>query len=454
MLAGIAQHEGMWNTLLLLVAPAAVQLPAELPLVCDQLARRAMRRDGVPGLSIAVAHEHEVLFTRGYGLADPVAGLQMESDTRLPLGSLERPILASLVLSAVVENRLELDQPLTKCLKGAPEAWAGITLQQVLNGTSGLASTTDLVRALAAREQPGELDRAGFLQLAGNLPLSFTPGTRHAHDTIAWRLVPLILVDAFNEPLEGIIRTQLCSVAELDHTGLCPEELRPVGYARDCRDLDTGRERQLFIGGEPAELRAGLCSTPGDVLRWLGALARMNADRGSLGSLKLLETGYFGNGKPTGHGMGVSLEKFQDQLRIVHDGGVGGFRASLGANESGKVSVCVMATCASAPTGVIEEELERFCAGLAPLGDLALPVDAQVAADWIGDYQLGTTRVKLFQRGDRLVYQAPGEEFELSWQGLGRFTAGEMELTMQPANGRAEGFSERRRGAESRAKRL
>jgi hypothetical protein len=72
----------------------------------------------------------------------------------------------------------------------------------------------------------------------------------------------------------------------------------------------------------------------------------------------------------------------------------------------------------------------------------------------VGDYQLGTTQVKLFFRDDALVYQSPSEELVLSWQGLGRFRSGELELQLQPAQGRAEGFAERRRGAESRARRL
>jgi|694.fasta_scaffold00245_1 CubicO group peptidase (beta-lactamase class C family) len=438
----------MWNLLLLCVAPAAQELPAELPLVCDQLARRALRLEGVPGLSIAVAQGETLGFARAYGLADPVAGLRMETDTRLPLGSLERPLLASLALSAVAEKRLSLDAPLSQCLRGAPEAWAAITLEQLLNGTSGLPSTSDLVGALAARERAQALDRPSFLEFAGGLPLAFTPGTRHVHDTIAWRLLPWILSDAFGEPLEKLLATQLYSVADLEHTGACPEALRPVGYARDCRDLDTGRERQLFAASEPLEVRAGLCSTPADVLRWWAAV---RSDR--IPARRLLESGRFLDGQRTGHGMGLAIERLASEPRWVHDGGISGFRASLGASASGEVAVCVMATCASAGTGDIEEEIERFCAGLPPKSDLALPVDAARAADWIGDYLLGTTRIKLFLRDDKLVYMSPAEELELSSQGLGRFTAGELELVMQPQSGRAEGFSERRKGAESRARR-
>lgn len=439
----------MWNLLLLAVAPSALQLPAELPLVCDQLARRALREGGVPGLSLAIAADGRVVLERAYGFADPVAGLVMQNDTRLPLGSLERPLLASLVLAAQAEERLKLDDPLSKVLKDCPEAWKELRLEQILAGTSGLTSTSDLVRALAARGDDDPLDRAGFLQLAGGLPLAFTPGTRQVHDSIGWRLVPWILADAFGEPMDKLILTQLCSVAELEHTGACPDELRPVGHARDCRELDTGLERQLFVAAEPRELRMGLCSTPGDVLRWWNAVVdeRLPAQR-------IRSSSRFLDGKPTGHGLGLSIETLGGEPRWLHDGGIAGFRASFGASASSGAAVCVLATCASAPTGQIEEELERFCAGLPPLNDLRLPVDVARAQDWVGDYQLGTTQVKLFFRDDALVYQSPSEELVLSWQGLGRFRSGELELQLQPAQGRAEGFAERRRGAESRARRL
>jgi CubicO group peptidase (beta-lactamase class C family) len=438
----------MWNLLLLAIAPSASQLPAELPLLYDQLAHRALREGGVPGLSLAIAAEGRIVLERAWGFADPVAGHLMQSETRLPLGSLERPLLASLVLAAQAEERLKLDDPLSTVLKDSPQAWKDLRLEQILAGTSGLTSTADLVRALAARGGDDPLDRAGFLQLAGGLPLAFTPGTRQVHDSIGWRLVPWILCDAFGEPMDKLILTQLCAVAELEHTGLCPDELRPIGHARDCRELDTALERQLFVAGEPRELRMGLCSTPGDVLRWWEALVD-----GRLPAERVRTSSRFLNGKPTGHGLGLSIESLGGEPRWLHDGGIGGFRASFGASTASGVSVCVLATCASAPTGQFEEELERFCAGLPPLTDLRLPVDAARAQDWVGDYQLGTTQVKLFLRDDALVYQSPSEELVLSWQGLGRFRAGELELQLQPAQGRAEGFAERRKGASSRARR-
>lgn len=447
-----SEHQGMWTALSVCAALSTAQVPAELPQACDALATQALKVEGVPGLSIAVALDGELVFARGYGSADSNAGLSMDEKTRMPLGSLERPLLASVVLNAVDERKLSLAAKLPDCLRGAPAAWSAITLEQLLNGSSGLPSSADWITRLEQRANEsttGVLDRAACLNAMGELPLVSDAGERHTHDTIAWRLVPWILTDAWGAPLVSVLPEQLFARAGLENSGICPENMRPLGYARDCRELDSGREQQLFVAHEPAELRAGLCSTPSDVLRWWTAVQEER-----LGSSRLIENARLKDGKPTGHGLGLTIETLASSKRWSHDGGIGGFRASFAALESPRLAVCVMATCASARTGRIEQELTRFCLGLEPLERLELSLNAERAAQISGDYQLGTTRVKLFVREGRIVYQSPSEERALEYQGLGRFSAGDWSLVLQPPSGPVEGFREMRRGSETQAKRL
>jgi CubicO group peptidase (beta-lactamase class C family) len=97
-----------------------------------------MRRQRIPGLSLAVLRDGQPILIKGYGLANVEHGVPVKSETVFQSGSMGKQFTAAAVLTLVEDGRLSLDDKVSKYLPDAPEGWKEITVRHLLTHTSGL----------------------------------------------------------------------------------------------------------------------------------------------------------------------------------------------------------------------------------------------------------------------------------------------------------------------------
>lgn len=106
----------------------------------DPLADFAGRTDAtrttlrIPGLSVAVVRDGELVLARGFGLADVAAGTPAGADTLYPIGSITKTFTSTLMLQLAEEGRLDLDEDVRKFVDW--EVPAGVRIRHVLSHTS------------------------------------------------------------------------------------------------------------------------------------------------------------------------------------------------------------------------------------------------------------------------------------------------------------------------------
>ena len=111
------------------IDPAAVERASSLMVVTswlDSCLPRIIREEKVPGLSIALIRNREVVWTRCVGVADERTGSPVTDSTMFEACSLSKPVFASLAMRLVEQGRLQLDRPLSEvltllALSGEPE---------------------------------------------------------------------------------------------------------------------------------------------------------------------------------------------------------------------------------------------------------------------------------------------------------------------------------------------
>lgn len=120
---------------------------------------RLMTDDIVPGLSIVLVREAQVVWRRGFGVIDSATKAPVDSETVFEAGSMSKPVFAYAVLKLCETGVLNLDTPLTKYtpdrfLTGDPRL-DRITARHVLSHTSGFPNWRSSTEPLAIQFDPG-----------------------------------------------------------------------------------------------------------------------------------------------------------------------------------------------------------------------------------------------------------------------------------------------------------
>ncbi|WP_080057240.1 serine hydrolase domain-containing protein [Spirosoma aerolatum] len=132
--------------------------PAQFDAFIDQL----MKRDSIPGLSIAIIRQNKLVYHKGYGLTRSDSTQKVTSETIFEAASLTKPTFAYAVLQLVDQGLLDLDKPLCEYLPysdvATDERYKKITARLVLSHRSGLPNWRKNRRSseLAMLRTPGE----------------------------------------------------------------------------------------------------------------------------------------------------------------------------------------------------------------------------------------------------------------------------------------------------------
>src|ERR1039457_3752176 len=92
--------------------------------------------------TVLVARGGDVLFSKGYGMANLEWDIPNSPSTKFRLGSVTKQFTAASILLLEERGKLKVTDPVKKYLPGAPAAWDKITIYHLLTHTSGIPSFT------------------------------------------------------------------------------------------------------------------------------------------------------------------------------------------------------------------------------------------------------------------------------------------------------------------------
>jgi CubicO group peptidase (beta-lactamase class C family) len=110
-----------------LIAVAAL-VPADQ---VDEYVRSQLALRRLPGVSVAVVRNGEIVKAAGYGVASLELPVPADQRTVYEIGSISKQIAANAVLLLVEDGQLRLDDPISKYLPAAPPSWPPTTDQAI-----------------------------------------------------------------------------------------------------------------------------------------------------------------------------------------------------------------------------------------------------------------------------------------------------------------------------------
>jgi CubicO group peptidase (beta-lactamase class C family) len=141
-----------------------LQTKAKKEQIIARLAERLpqlMKEASVPGLSVALLRDGELVWQRGFGVKNAQTGEPVADGTVFEAASLSKPVFAYAVLKLVDSGKFDLDKPLTQYLPGQYDVGDDpllnqITARHVLSHTPGFPNWRPRGGALKIHFTPGE----------------------------------------------------------------------------------------------------------------------------------------------------------------------------------------------------------------------------------------------------------------------------------------------------------
>lgn len=386
---------------LLVLGGAAVHADA-----VDDYVGAQMRRQHVPGVALAVVKDGKPVRVKGYGLANVELNAPVTAATVFKIGSVSKQFIATGVMLLVNDGKVALDDKVGKYLEDAPESWQGITVQHVLNHSSGLVRESP---GFAPFETPSD---AEVIRKAYDTPLRFQPGEKFEYCNLGYFISaeiirkvsgldwPAFMEQRVFKPL-GMNATRATSI-----TAIIPN--RADGYAFVDGKIQNATQ---FIAVRPS---GAFVSTLADLMKWNAAL-----EAGALLPRPLLErmwTPYkTTDGKEQPYGFGWYLDPVNGHKQIHHGGALTGFRAEYTRFVDDKLAVIVLTNADDASANAIAVNVAaQYIKNLVPRR-AAVKIDTALLEQHTGQYQFsgGTVAATIARRDAELVMTVRGIESSL-----------------------------------------
>ena len=310
--------------------------------------------DSVPGASVVVIQDGQVIIRRAYGMADLEGRIAATPETDYRLASVSKQFTAMAVMLLAQDGKLRYDQPVRDFLPELPPATRAVTVRHLLNHTSGLVDYEDLI----PESRTEQLDDQDVLTLlASKDSLYFPPGAQYRYSNsgyvllgiIVSRVTPLSFPDFLDERIFARLGMN-ASVAHVEGLDTIPE--RAYGYSP--RGGSFERTDQSVTSATLGD--GGIYTTVDDMVHWDQALDGTKLVDAATLQLATTPPALPG-GATTEYGFGWFIDTYRGANRWRHTGETSGFRNAIQRFPDRRLTVIVLTNRSSGEPGAIAQRI-------------------------------------------------------------------------------------------------
>jgi serine beta-lactamase-like protein LACTB, mitochondrial len=207
----------LFTIILILMTNAIVFSQTNENSQAEALAKKLLKEENLPGLSISIARGDSIVWSKGFGYADVNEKKLVTPDKRFRIGSLTKLFTAATADRLSQDGLLDLDSPVRKYVPSFPDKGTTITTRQLLGHLSG-------IRQYGRDEYINTHHYASVkeaLTIFENDSLLFVPGTRYHYSSYGYVLVSAVIEGASKEKFLHFLKDSLFDV--LDLTSVSPD---------------------------------------------------------------------------------------------------------------------------------------------------------------------------------------------------------------------------------------
>jgi CubicO group peptidase (beta-lactamase class C family) len=307
----------------------------------------------VPGVSAAIVHDQQVLWSGGFGQAELGSGRPVTADTVFSICSISKVFTSVAVMQQRDEGKLRLDDPVKRHLPWftlkRTEGEGDVTIEGLLTHSAGLPRESE--HAYWSAPDFAFPSREDVIRNVSRQEPLYAPATAFQYSNLGITLAGEVVAATAGEPYAAYVRRRILEPLALrSTTPEMPEVERGRLLATGYGPLNRQGKREVlpFFSARAIDPAAGFASTANDLARFASWQFRLLGQGGSevLKATTLREMYRVHWAEPdfeTLWGLGYAIVRRDGKVFVGHGGSCPGYRTHLLLMPDDKVATVVMA---------------------------------------------------------------------------------------------------------------
>ncbi len=307
-----------------------------------------------PGCAIAVIKKGELIFQKGYGMANLEYSIPIGPATVFHIASESKQFVAFCILLLEKQGKLSVDDDIRKYLDFVPDFGYTITIRHLINHTSGLRDQWQLL-ANAGWQLDDVITQEHVIKLVSKQKaLNFPPGSEFMYCNTGYTLLAEIVKKVSGLSLRAFADKNIFQPLGMQHSQF-NDDYREIIPNRAYSYFPNGPGYQNAVLSYSIVGATSLLTTVLDEVKWLN-----NFETGTVGGKDLVEkmkqTGKLNDGRILNYAYALTINKFKGWVQVGHGGGDAGFRTYASSYPEKGIGIVIFSNSSTTdPGGLVRQ---------------------------------------------------------------------------------------------------
>ncbi|MGH9675867.1 MAG: serine hydrolase domain-containing protein, partial [Candidatus Acidiferrum sp.] len=284
---------------------------------------------GSPGCALGVYRNGQIIYSKGYGLANLEENVAIARSSVFDIGSTSKQFTAASILLLEKQGKLSVNDDVRKFIPELPDYGKKITILNLLNHTSGLRDYLVLFELAGYNTDSVTTDDDALALITRQKALNFDPGSEWLYSNTGFFLLSVIVKRASGKTLREFAAENIFTPLGMTHTQFRDDHTSVIAnraMAYDPQEKGGGYKLNVSYFEQTGD--GAVHTSVEDLQKW-----DENFYSGQIGGKDFLaeiqEQGRLNSGKALEYAKGLFIQDYRGLHTVRHGGAWGGYRAEL-----------------------------------------------------------------------------------------------------------------------------
>lgn len=369
-----------------------------------------------PGGAVAVVKDGEIIFKKGYGLANLEYNIPITPSSVFHIASVSKQFTVFSILLLEKQGKLSLDDDVRKYIPEVPDFGKTITLRHLASHTSGLRDQWNLL-AMAGWRTDDVITKEHILKkISRQKDLNFNPGDQYMYCNTGFTLLAEVVARVSDMSFAEFTKANIFNPLEMNSTLFYDDhekivKNRAYSYKPDADGYKKSVLNYANVGA------TSLFTTVEDLSRWAMNFTELKVGDSTIIN-KMNTPAVLNNGETFGGALGQFTGDYKGLKEIQHGGADAGYRTYLTRFPDENFAVIVFSNAAEFNPEKMAHEVvdiylkDKFKTEEVKIEDASevYTVDQNILKTYVGDYELQPgVLITISSEETGLIAKVPGQ---------------------------------------------